>query len=282
MADSIFSGLESFGFSGLEGMSLFEDENKKKEAAAAANAGKPAVPEVTEKDFLIDKTMECPVCETQFRYRAVKASSAKLVSTDKDLRPRHANIDVSKYDAIMCPMCGYTALTRYYSGILDSQKKKVREKIGMTFKTHTGAPLVYTYDDAIEYYKMALLNAVVKGAKNSEKAYICLKSSWMYRGKAEEVGESNPEYAKIKANEAEFTKNAYEGFVAAVSTESFPMCGMDEITVDYLIANLADMTGHYDVCSKMIAKILGSNSASPRIKDKTRDLKEEVLKKIRK
>ena len=56
---------------------------------------------------------------------------------------------------------------------------------------------------------------------------------------------------------------------------------MDEITVDYLLANLAFMTEHNDVCSKLIGKILTSNVASARIKDKTRDLKEEVLKKLK-
>ena len=276
MADGLLSGLESFGFSGLEGVSLFEEE-KKEEKKDAEKA-----PVITEKDFLLDRTIECPVCESKFKYRSVKASSAKLISTDKDLRPRHEHIDISKYDVIMCPMCGYTALSRYFPNVLDLQKKRIREKICTNFKMRPGAPEEYSYDEAIEYYKMALLNAVVKGAKASEKAYICLKSSWMYRGKAEEVGESDPEYAKIKATEFEFTKNAYEGFSQAVQTEGFPMCGMDESTVDYLMANLADMTAHYDVASKLIAKILASPSATPRIKDKTRDLKEEILKKLKK
>ena len=277
MADGLLSGLESFGFGGLENMNLFEDESKK----SAPQGEEKAAPTVSEKDFLLDKTIECPVCDSKFKYRALKASAAKLIGTDNDLRPRHEGIDVSKYDVIMCPMCGYTALTRFFPGILNLQRQKVREKICANFKVRPGAPETYTYDEAIDNYKMALLNAVVKGAKASEKAYICLKTSWMYRGKAEEIGESDPEYKNVKANEFEFTKNAYEGFVSAVSTENYPMCGMDETTVDYLLANLANMTGHIDVCSKLIAKLLGSPTASPRIKDKTRDLKEEVLKKIK-
>lgn len=280
MADGLLSGLESFGFSGLEGMNLFDDPNKKKNEGAGADE-KPKAPQFTEKDFLLDKTIECPVCDSKFKYRAVKASGAKLVGTDADMRPRHEYIDVTKYDVILCPMCGYTALTRYFPNLLNLQRKNILEKVCNNFKMRPGSPDTFTYDEAIERYKMALLNAVVKGTKASEKAYICLKTSWLYRGKAEEIGEKAPEYAQVKAMEAEFTKNAYEGFVAAVSQESFPLCGMDETTVDYLIANLANMTDHLDVCSKMIAKILGSVSASPRIKDKTRDLKEEVVKKIK-
>lgn len=276
MADSIFSGLESMGFGGLDNLNLYE--KKEESNGKGGQEAKKEVPQVSEKDFLFDKTIECPCCGSQFRYRAIRSSSAKLVGSDRDLRPRYENIDVTKYDAIICPMCGYAALTRFFPNVLKVQRDAIRANITSNFKTRPGAPETYTYDEAIEVYKMALLNAVVKKAKASEKAYICLKTSWLYRGKAEEVGKDSPEYNKLKENELEFTKNAYEGFVAAVGQESFPLCGMDEVTVDYLLANLAYMTGHLDVASKLIGKILTSPVANNRIKDKTRDLKEEILK----
>ena len=148
-----------------------------------------------------------------------------------------------------------------------------------SFKPKPDTAEIYTYDDAIERYKMALVNAIVKGSKASEKAYICLKASWMARGKAEEIGEGHADYAKTKAMELEFSKNAFDGFVAAVQAESFPMCGMDEMTINYLIAVLGTMTEHLDVAQKMIANILQAQTANNRIKDLARDLKDEKLKK---
>ena len=272
--DGLLSGLESFGLKDLEGMSLFEEKKPAEDQGAAA------APEVKEEDFLLEKTIQCPLCDEQFKTRAVKGGKAKLVGTDMDLRPRYQELDIVKYDVLLCPYCGYAALTRYFPSILSSQAKKIKEKISPSFRGKKDLPEVYTYDEALERYKMALVNAIVKGAKASEKAYICLKSAWICRGKAEELGEQSPDYAKFKAMDDEYTKNAYEGFVAAVSTESFPMCGMDEQTVNYLIGVLAFKTSHFDVASKMIANILQSNGASPRIKDKARDLKEEVLKAI--
>ncbi len=274
MGDGILSGLESFGLSGLEGMSLFEEEKKEETKAKEA-------PVVKESDFLLDKSMKCPLCECDFKMRAVKGGKAKLLGTDMDLRPKYQEIDITKYDVVSCPYCGYTALTRYFDGLLSSQAKKIKETITSKFRSDMSFHETYTYDEAVERYKLALVNAVVKGAKASEKAYICLKASWVVRGKAEEIGESNPEYAKVRAMEAEFTKNAYEGFAAAVQSESFPMCGMDEMTVDYLLGVLAYETDHLEVASKMIATVLQSVSASNRVKDKTRDLKELVVKKIK-
>ena len=69
MQEGLLSGLESFGLGGLEGMSLFEEEKKKEQAKA--------VVELTEKDFLLDKSMTCPVCDAEFKpvwLRAVRQS----------------------------------------------------------------------------------------------------------------------------------------------------------------------------------------------------------------
>jgi len=280
MAEGILSGLESFGLGGLEGMSLYEEEKKPGRPGAGGGSAAPA-PELTEKDFLLDKSMKCPLCDHEFKARMVKGGKAKLVGTDLDLRPKYKELDIVKYDVVMCPNCGYTALSRYFPTLLQIQAKRIKEKISVNFKEQKDYPETFTYDQAIERYKMALVNAVVKGSKASEKAYICLKASWVVRGKCEEIGKDDPDYAKFKAMEAEFTKNAYEGFVGAISKESFPMCGMDETTVNYLIAVLGVMTDHLDVSQRMIAVILQSSNANPRMKDKARDLKEEVMKRLK-
>lgn len=276
MADSIFAGLEAFGLGGNEKLNLFEEEKNDKTVKPVEEK---KVVRLHEKDFLFDKTITCPCCDLQFKTRTLKSSGARLIGTDKDLRPRHDGIDVTKYDAIVCPKCGYAALSRYFPTVMPSQRAAIKDKISKNFKTRPGEPETLTYDEAIEIYKIALLNAVVKGAKASEKAYICLKISWLYRGKAEEMEFEDEEYTKAKENELEFTKNAFEGFVAAVQKESFPMCGMDESTVDYLLASLGLMTNHIDVSSRMIGKILSSNTANSRLKDRARDLKDEILKK---
>ena len=39
----------------------------------------------------------------------------------------------------------------------------------------------------------------------------------------------------------EILKNALDGFVEARQTEDYPMCGMDEITVEYLLAVLKEI-----------------------------------------
>ena len=51
---------------------------------------------------------------------------------------------------------------------------------------------------------------------------------------------------------------------------------MDENTLDYLTAVLYMKFEQYDKSSKLISRILSSHSASSRLKDRARDVKDEL------
>lgn len=276
----LLSGLEQFGLSNLENMDLYE-EPKKDEKGPDGKAAHT----VQEQDFLFDKSFHCPICDKEFKARTVRIGKAKLAGSDLDLRPRYEQIDLLKYDIIMCPYCGYAALSRFFKFVTSPQAKNIKKTISATFKPQKETKEIYTYDEALERYKLTLANAIVKQTRASEKAYICLKTAWLLRGKAEHLDKNLPDYEEQKKQcedeENEFLRNALEGFLAARQTESFPMCGMDEPTVDYLIAVTAMRFEQYDVSSRLITGILQSPTANPRMKDKARDVKEMLMKKIK-
>jgi len=278
----LLSGLEAFGLKNLDNMEVFEKEESKKSGKNDANAKK--APEVLESDFLFDKTYECPVCGKTLKSRTLRAGKAKLIGTDLDIRPRYEHIEPIKYDVVLCPKCGFAALSRFFQYVTANQKKAIVEKISKNFKAPRESE-IYTYEEAVERYKMALLSAIVKNAKASEKAYICLKTGWLIRSWSESLNPSMPGIVQKKqellTQENAFLNNALDGFISARQSEAFPMCGMDEMTVDYLIAALSVRFERFEVASKMIAGILGSVSANPRMKDKARDLKEIVMKKMK-
>ena len=163
--------------------------------------------------------------------------------------------------------------------------KLIKENISSKVQLHTYDDDIYTYEEAIERYKLCLANAVVKRAHASEKAYICLKSGWLMRGYHEYLEESGDtdmaRLRELKNMEETYLKNAYTGFTEALQTEGFPMCGMDEITVEFLIGVLATRFQKYDVASRMVASILTSPSANARTKDKARELKDQILEELK-
>lgn len=273
--------LSGLGLGDLENVDIFADPSKKQEEQETVQKHT-----VQEKDLVYEKAFVCPVCDAKFVNKIMKTGKAKLLSTDRDLRPVHEGIDTQKYDVLLCHQCGYAALSRFFSQVTSTQAKFIREQITGKVQLHEYKGETYSYEDAIERYKLALANAVVKRAKNSEKAYICLKSAWIFRGYAKQLSE-DPQVNADKIQEAQameesHLQNAYKGFMEASQTESFPMCGMDEMTIDYLLAVLALRYKDYDIASKLVAAIITSPTANARTKDKARDLKEDILAEMKK
>ena len=274
---NLFSGLEALGLGALSKMGLYEDTTKKDDKQQAA---KKEVHQMSEEDFLFEKVYTCPICDKEFKNKTVRTGRAKLLSVDTDFRAKYQGIDVIKYDAVVCPVCGYAALTRFFNVTIASQRKLIREQISANFKGLKEPESVYSYDDAIIRYRLALVNTVVKHGKLSEKAYVCLKLAWLLRGKSETLPADTPDLENVKAalakEELEFVGNAYTGFLEASSKENFPMCGMDEDTVMCLIADLARRIGKLDEASRLLSRIITSRTANERIKNKARDLKELI------
>ena len=260
----------------LENKNINGEEKNEPEKPVTASVHK-----TEEKDMIFEKSYVCPVCETSFTSKTVKSGKARLIGTDQDLRARYKGIDPGKYDVLLCPCCGYAALARYFSELTSTQAKLIREKISQSVHISSYNDEIYSYEQALERYRIALVNAVIKKAKVSEGAFICLKSAWLLRGYAESLRETgNPDeklLQKLATQESEYLEKAYNGFVDAKQTENFPICGMDEVTIDYLIAALAVHSQKYDVASKLVGSLLTNNAASSRIKDKARDLKEQIL-----
>lgn len=279
----LLSGLGKLGLKNLESMDVYEAAEEK--AAMKEEKTKTAAPEFKEEDFLFDKTYECPVCYGKIKERTVKTGKIKLLRTDRDLRPVYDQVEPLKYEVIACPHCGYAALSRYFSGLAPSQIKAVRENISQSFTATQERKETYSYEEAVNRYKLSLANAIVKRGKSSEKAYICLKAGWLLRSMQENMDESVEGYEEkqkqAKAQEREFLKNALESLLAARQSESYPICGMDESTAEYLIAMLAMEFEQYDIASRLISGILVSNVANNRMKDKARDAKEILMAKIK-
>ena len=282
--NNLLSGLEKFGLSMDEEMDLFADDKKK---GAEGNGQAANVEPPKEEDFLLDKKMECPVCTKSFMAKRLKSGKLKRLEPDDDLRPRHEYMDTLKYSVTSCPHCGYTAINRNFEAVSSAQMKFIREAICSKFRNENPNEqfVTYTYDQAIDMYKLALFNSIAKKGKNSEKAYICLNISWLLRGKAEEM-ENNPQgnkeiAAEIRKEELTFYQQAFEGFLKAIATEMFPMCGMEESTVEYMMAVIAMNLGKMDVASRFVSSILGSQAANRRLKDKALELKGKIIAKIK-
>ena len=273
----LLDGLEGLGLGKLENLDIFEEE--KKEAVTREGAKIVAPKTISEEEIIYDKEFECPICNRKFMSKVMKTGKTKMIAQDDDMRPKYEGIDANKYDVVLCPRCGYAAIARYFGPLLPAQTKLIKENICASIKLNKYDDPTYGYDQAFERIKIALACAVVKKSKISEKAFICLKTAWLLRGKKEKLEAEGhlPQDVKetLENQEKEYLKNAYTGFLEARGKENPPIAGMDTNTLDYLLAQLAYKTGDYDTASRLVAGLL-STRGNERLKNKVLDLKELV------
>lgn len=290
----IFSEMESLGLGKFKNTKIMEEKEEKEEMRKyqeqKSNATKV---QLTEADCLFDKQYECPICDNKFNVKSVKSTKLRVLAKETDLRTIYEAIDPVKYEVITCGLCGYSALLRYYGKISYSQIKRIKEEVKYNFVGIDTNKEILTYDDAITRYKLALICSKVKFSKWSEKAYTFLKLAWVYRGKrqeitSKEISEDFTKEDKIKMikelydNECECMEQAYEGFNLAYSSESMPICGMDDSTFTYLVGDLARRVKRYDESLRYLERVIMSKATIQRIKDeavKVRDMVKEEIKR---
>jgi len=277
----LFSGLEIFGFKN-ENMKVYDSETEETTKKKATQRQEPQVT-INEEECVFPKTHECPVCYEKFKSLAVRAGKLRSIGQDDDLRPLYRGVDPIKYDAIVCPHCGYAALSRYFERMMPHQGKILRAEVKSKFKGMEISESMYSYDEALLRYKMVLMCDVIGGVKVSRRAYSCLKLGWVIRGKIESEGPklAPEELEKLHEEELECIQNAYDGYVKALSNEPFPMSGMDEQTVMCLMAELAFKLEKYREALMLISQLVARKDVAPRIKDKALLLKDKIRAEVK-
>ncbi len=275
----LFEGLEKLGFKKIKEEEIFAMNNQRNKEEEAKQA--KIAEEKKEEEYLFEKRYSCPICENKFTEHTVRAGKARRIGSDLDLRPKYVGVDATKYNIVFCKKCGYAAPISSFPHISSLQRKLLREEIQKNYTGVEEEGNTLSYEEAVIRFKLALYCSVVKHGRNSEKAYLCLQLAWMYRGMAEQLEASGTgkkeELEKLRAEEKTYIEKAHAGFEMAVANELFPICGMDEMTFNYLLAELSRRIGKIDECKKLLGMILISKTASTVVKDRARRLKEIVM-----
>jgi hypothetical protein len=240
----------------------------------------------TDAEYVFDKKMTCAVCDRPFTTKVLKSNRARRIGCDADLRPRFQHIDTLIYGVCSCPHCGYSATHSAFAHIAGHQIENVMQQVSTHFMPEDRSGWdCYTYDQAIRMHELALQCADAKLAKDGEKAYLHLLLSWLYQEKkreAEEAENADSLHAQTFAAVAEeHYQAAYDGFQQAIMNEMFPIAGLDQPTLEYIIAYMAFHFGKMEVAAKTVGSVLTNSMASRNVKDRAFDLKDAIIKEIK-
>lgn len=194
----------------------------------------------TMNTYLYDVKIKCPVCGREFTHTKVRMSHLKVLEIRKDLYTKYEGIEPFFYDPIVCPNCGYAALSDIFNNISDEGKKEILSKIttNWTKRKFSGER---TPRKALESYLLSLYCSELKNDKDIIFAKTCLRIAWIYNILGDYVNENK--YLKISLDKY---KKAYEG------DEAYD----GEIQLIYMIGELNKILGYRDEALKWFNKVI--------------------------
>jgi len=218
--------------------------------------------------YFLPKSFTCPICDYDFMAIVLRESKLRLLST-QGLRPVYKDIEPLCYDTMMCVNCGYAATSSKFDLHSERQTRLLTEGVRTNYMKYL--PLEYPfeldYKMAIERNKYALLSACVKKSTVGEKAYLLMKTAWLY------------ELAGDEENELLFSKYAYEYWSRAYQTERPPIFGLSEAAVTYLLSEYAYKMGDHSIALKHLSEIIVNQELSSRLRGLATELKEKIMEK---
>lgn len=215
------------------------------------------------KTLLYDKSCTCPLCGQDFKTKTIKIGKNQVISLDEDLYPHYSAVNPLLYDIIVCPECGYSAIAKNFSSLLPKQKEWLRTLF------YPGAPMprygeYTTIEEAIHKHKIALLACITRKSKLGEQAYLALHIAWLYRD------------LDNATDSRSFLIRAYEGFSEAFAKENFPILGIDEATLLYMLAAMAHELEKIDESKQYLSAVITTPGLSSRLKEHAFNLKEKL------
>lgn len=218
-----------------------------------------------ELTYVVEKT--CPLCNNGFHVTRVR-SKLRTVRQDTDFNVVYEQINPLYYAIWFCHYCGYAAQDSVFSEILDLQSIKIKKFLDNCNVT-IDFPGIRSREQAILLFKLAIFQSELIDAKSSRLAGLYLRLAWLYRE------------AEDSAMEEMALEKALEYYEVASSKENFPIGNMNEVTVDYLMAQLQYRLGKTDLAARGFSRIISSAAAKSekRILEMARDAWNEIKEK---
>lgn len=210
---------------------------------------------------------ECPICCYKIQVTKVRSRLVK-VSEDNDFCAHYKGFNPYYYAVWCCQHCGYAADGRDFKKL----KQADMERVAMIL-LRKNMVMEYTPDrsraDAIQAFKNAIFQAGFVRARPVKIAGLCLKLGWLYRE------------AKEEEKEREMLVMAAHYYDQALTTERFPIGGMTDNTVVYLLGVLYYRTGETEKALRYLSRLIHDKGVrfEYRIYKKAQDLWQDIREK---
>lgn len=134
-------------------------------------------------EYLYDRKMACPVCQSEFTGQVMRTSRLRLVTTEKDFRERHENFDKLWYNIWVCPSCYYASFTSDFLSIEKRPAAKL-EPLLMEFAKNNHFKIdnhITDIDQVFLFYYLALNTRKLMKKVDFKVGKLWLNMAWLYQ-----------------------------------------------------------------------------------------------------
>lgn len=187
--------------------------------------------------------VKCPACEKDFEITKVRSRSIRALKYDTDFCPYYEGENPLFYEAVVCPHCGFASHITDLGDLNRIEKQKIREFISKRWKPRSFSGR-RTWDNALEAFKLVLLNLNMREAPQSEIAKICIRIAWLYR------------YAGDSELEQCYLNHALNSYRRAYEEEDLNDSRLDPFTMLFIIGELYARTGRNDEALQWFSRLI--------------------------
>ena len=214
--------------------------------------------------FVVEKT--CPICGKKTR---VVKTRARLIATEseRDFCVHYKDFNPYYYTIWVCENCGFAADEKRFLAVMpERRKKKVQDflqgrKIGFLFTEER------SHAEAVASFKLAIFFSELIGAPLANRGGLYLTLAWLFR-ETEEWDKEEPVLRK-----------AVDIYDESLMTERYPIGGLTDTTVIYLIGALYYRLGDIEKTTQYLSRIISDNDSriqERKVFEKARDLWQDV------
>jgi len=179
--------------------------------------------------YLYDKEVSCHVCNMKFSTKKARIRKIPVDKKDADFHIWYKEINPVFYNVWVCPNCGFSITESEHKPLSTEQKSLVLKNVGVKWnKRDFGSER--TWDQAVETHKLALFMGQLLGKPNGYLGGLSLRIAWLYR-------------EQKNSEEDHYLLHALNYLEKAYAEETFPIAGLDEVSLSYLIGELKRVTG---------------------------------------
>jgi len=179
------------------------------------------------EQYLYEKELVCPVCSLRHTTQKARLRKIPVDRKDSDFHVWYKEINPVFYNVWVCPNCGFSVTESEQKPLTIEQKALILKNISVKW-TRRDFGGIRTRDQAVESHKLAILTGQLLGKSRGYLGGLCLRLAWLYREM------ENPE-------ETVYLGHALKHLEEAYTNESFPVAGLDEVSLAYLIGELKRM-----------------------------------------